>query len=386
MRNIKSANVQAELSEVENRFLNSLDWRLIEASGSGELEVNLDDLCTRWALDLTLTTLFKKPHLIDYKAPKDLIVDMFERTLNSLMNPIVIFGGNFRQFHKIADWFAMRFHFSGACRRALRRFVVEQALLNAKARKKANEANAGVKGFHFEQVDRLKISGGSEFKRNMADTVIDHLYAGSITKREYIHSSMFLFGAAGKTSADALLIILYHLANHPEKQEKLRASVEQEGIQSNYLDWFFNESLRLVSPVNVGPSRELSEDTYTSDGLLVPKGTMINCPAHLIHRLTKFWGSDAHLFKPERWANAKSFHPCQYVAFGIGKRNCPGNKLAAESIKSLVVSLLRRYKFSQTQSKAELKIKYSPLLIFLVMEKPTFVKMSPLQSTECTRL
>lgn len=307
---------------------------------------------------------------------------MLERGLGSIVNPFVVFGATFRVFHKVADWLAMRLHFTGKCRTQLKSLVIKQAVLNSKARAEA-KAEADKKGsmsFDFEKLDSYNMNDGVKFRRNIADFIIDRLEDGTMSNREYLHSTMFLFLAAGKTGSDASTFIIYILAKHPEVQNKLRASLLEEGLKSEYLTWVIHESIRLGAPVNGGCDREISSDLYTSDGMLVPKGTRVFTPNNVIHRLKEYWGADANEFKPERWAHAKNFHPCQYLGFGLGKRRCPGEKFAMETLKTLLNALLQRYKFHSSPRSSEWCIKMTPLFVYHIMERPTYVKFSRLKS------
>lgn len=151
----------------------------------------------------------------------------------------------------------------------------------------------------------------------------------------------------------------------------------KEGVDSEYLNWVVHESIRLVPPIN-SFNRMLAHDMHTSDGQLVPKGSNVSAIIHSIHRDPKRWGDDAEDFRPERWANAKNFHQCQFLGFGLGKRICPGRKFFLEGTKILLDAMLRRFKFEKSSKSDELNVISAPLQLMLIFERPTYVLLSRL--------
>jgi PHYB activation tagged suppressor 1 len=53
------------------------------------------------------------------------------------------------------------------------------------------------------------------------------------------------------------------------------------------------------------------------DGYTIPKDVGILVPIMKIHRSPKYWGDDAHEFKPERFEKEeiKKIHPYAYLPF-----------------------------------------------------------------------
>lgn len=368
--------MQTSLDQVNCRFKEALDWRVDECKGRAEL--NLDDLCARWSLDVVFSSFFKQPNIIDYKAHEDYWASTLEGVCRSAVNPITLCAC-LRILHKPLNWLA-NFHYTGKFRNKVKEFIHKQAILNFEARREADRENQKRKDYHFEKLENYKMKDGASFSRNLADFIIDRLYRNELTEREYVHSTAFIFMAGGKTLADGSACCIWLLANNPEIQEKLRASLFQHGVDSQYLDWFIHEALRLYPPVNGCCTRKISTDMYTSDGLLIPRGTMVNACGFTVHRLKQFWGEDAEEFRPERWAHAADFHPCQYLTFGLGRRNCPGFKFGLEAFKLLLHSLLCNYKFEKSSKSERLNIIAAPLLMYIVFDKPTFVEITRLES------
>lgn len=66
-----------------------------------------------------------------------------------------------------------------------------------------------------------------------------------------------------------------------------------------YLEAVIKETMRLF-PEGPFLAREASEDVDIN-GYLIPKGTKILISIFGMHRDEKYWGNDAHEFKPERF-------------------------------------------------------------------------------------
>ncbi|CAI0408231.1 unnamed protein product [Linum tenue] len=68
------------------------------------------------------------------------------------------------------------------------------------------------------------------------------------------------------------------------------------------------------------------------------------------------WGRDCLDFKPERWLRSGSgsfcppVNPFEYPVFQAGLRVCLGKEMALVEMKTVAVSLLRRFHFNPTTS------------------------------------
>jgi len=66
-----------------------------------------------------------------------------------------------------------------------------------------------------------------------------------------------------------------------------------------YLEAVIKETMRLF-PEGPFLAREPSDDVDIN-GYLIPKGAIVLLSIYGMHRNEKYWGSDAHKFKPERF-------------------------------------------------------------------------------------
>ena len=58
--------------------------------------------------------------------------------------------------------------------------------------------------------------------------------------------------------------------------------------------------------------------------LFIPKGTSVGYSIHAMHRMPKFFGEDAGVFRPERWTEIEP--KWAFMPFHAGPRRCLGRK------------------------------------------------------------
>lgn len=381
-----SPNVQAEIEVTINKLIESIEWRLGKASSErGEHFVieDVDDIFHRYALELVFSCFFKQGNLIDFYADKDPWQSNVSAVFrDETIYPAMIICNTFPIVAPLAQIVVKLVHPHGSLVRKLKEFIRQQTRIHSVARKQLNSARkrseeAGNKKFNE---DDFILNDGSRFRRNMIDYVIERYNNGMISDQEYENSTYFLFLAANQTSAEAISKLVYLLAENQNIQEKLRNSVLEKGFESEYLSWSVNEAMRLFPPAPIGCSRTITKDLQSEAGT-IPSGTFVLTPAFTINRLKEYWGQDADEFKPERWANWKNFHPCQYLTFGAGRRACPGRDFALQETLMLMDSLIRRFQFDLcTDRKVDIMRFQAPNFVSLVPEQPTWIKISRIKA------
>ena len=338
-------------------------------------QVDIDDLMNRYSMDLVYSCFYKQDNLIDFEKEKDERVEIYgECGAKFNGNPFIILAITFPFLRPIIDWLSMHFHLHGKLRKEIRGFVETQAKQNLAARKQLEQLKASGKQ-HLVNSDNFTLKNGTQFKRNLMDYITDAFCEHKLNKREYLHNAAFIHSAAYKTAADALAGAIYFLSTNKEIQEKTREAIQAEGTESTYLSWVINETLRLCPPAPTGCSRINVEDIELADGRVIPANTSIHTPLYTIHRLPEYWGEDAEQFKPERFGDAKHFHPAQYMPFGAGVRACPGKEFALFEMKMVLCALLERYKFDGKEKPLKFD---SPFLVFIVHDEPTYVRVTRL--------
>ncbi|KAK9696604.1 Cytochrome P450 [Popillia japonica] len=198
---------------------------------------------------------------------------------------------------------------------------------------------------------------GIDKKRRLA--VLDLLLEkkGVLTESELSNLVEGIMFAGHDTSGVAMAALFYLIALHPEVQDKafeelrdiygndLEREVTYKDLQEmKYLEMVAKEALRLFPPAPI-ISKQLLED-YEFNGYIIPKGLNALVSIHSIHRREKYF-PNPNKFDPERFSpeNQSNITPFSYLPFGLGPRNCVGQKFAMLEMKAVVSKVLRKFKF-----------------------------------------
>lgn len=183
----------------------------------------------------------------------------------------------------------------------------------------------------------------------------------SITDETYLRDIVISFLLAGRdTVASGLTSLFWLLSNHPEVTKAIRVEAErvlganeelksfQQMKQLHYLHAVVYESMRLYPPIQFD-SKFCVQDDVLPDGSFVKKGTRVTYHPYAMGRMEDIWGSDCLQFKPERWLKNDGVflpeNPFKYPIFQAGFRVCLGKEMAVMELKSVVLSLVRRFEF-----------------------------------------
>lgn len=171
------------------------------------------------------------------------------------------------------------------------------------------------------------------FKRHEHDTevsmeITDHVMAGQV---------FILFIAGFGNNALTLSYTFFHLAKHPEVQEKLLKEINEVLAKHNgeltynsikdmtYMDQVYAETLRL-NPLTNSVQRVATRNYEITDiDVVVDKGTTVIISPYAIHRDERHYPNPDN-FDPERFSpeNCRNRHPCAFIPFGAGPRSCIG--------------------------------------------------------------
>ncbi|KAG8966453.1 hypothetical protein FRB90_010959, partial [Tulasnella sp. 427] len=159
---------------------------------------------------------------------------------------------------------------------------------------------------------------------------------------EAIKYSGFSFYSAGsETTEFTFRAFLLAMALYPEVQARAHEEINRvigrdrmptfdDKDNTPYIKAIIQEVLRWspAGPIGV-PHRLTEDDVY--DGYFIPKGTSVFANLWGISRNPKYYENPSE-FKPERYLGAEpALDPRQFV-FGFGRRICPGNELAMQSV------------------------------------------------------
>ncbi|KAH8384894.1 hypothetical protein KR093_011823, partial [Drosophila rubida] len=217
-------------------------------------------------------------------------------------------------------------------------------------------------GYVQEAVQRLEQE--QHAKSDAEKSVLEKLL--TINHKYAVVMALDMLFAGVDTTTSTFAAILLALAQHPEKQAKLREEVRGLLPQKDtpltvesmrnlpYLRACIKESLRYY-PLTSANVRTTNQELVLS-GFTVPPGSEI-AMVHL-----NLWRDPKHFlqpdeFIPERWlrdgattdsaagcpAATKSSHPFAYLPFGFGARSCIGRRIAEMELEIGVARLLRHF-------------------------------------------
>jgi len=109
------------------------------------------------------------------------------------------------------------------------------------------------------------------------------------------------------------------------------------------------EGMRLLPPVPVH-FREAIKQIDPGNGHIIPAQTNIFVSAPNVHRDPRHF-PDPEMFDPERFSpqNSVSRHPYAYTPFGRGRRICVGHVFATMEAKTILSTVLRRYRVTELE-------------------------------------
>ncbi|XP_054165666.1 cytochrome P450 1A1-like [Oppia nitens] len=162
-----------------------------------------------------------------------------------------------------------------------------------------------------------------------------------------------LFIGGVDTTHNTFKWLLLLLAKHPDCQQRLRNEIEvnigdrlpvqEDRHRCHYTMAFIAETMRYRLVVPLAMYHKAVVDTRIVNHN-IPKGTGIFVHHYHILNDVKQWESPDQ-FKPERFLDSDgkyvTIRPPAYIAFGLGRRSCLGEKLAQVSLFLVLVRLLQ---------------------------------------------
>nr|XP_032519176.1 cytochrome P450 4g15-like [Danaus plexippus plexippus] len=136
-----------------------------------------------------------------------------------------------------------------------------------------------------------------------------------------------------------------------------RALNKEDLIQMQYLERVIKESMRLYTVVPI-IARNIDRDIYLPySKVTIPSGVGAVVGAFAIHRSVDLWGSNANEFDPDRFLpeRSKNRHPCSFIPFSHGSRNCIGRNFGMIIIKGIISNVIRSFRI-QADEVGPLKI------------------------------
>jgi len=115
----------------------------------------------------------------------------------------------------------------------------------------------------------------------------------------------------------------------------------------------FKEAMRPFPPAPV-LSRQAIKKINLGEGHIIPAETSIIISACTAHRDPRHF-PDSENFDPGRFSpqNSVGLHPYSYIPFGLGRRMCVGHVLVTIETKTILSTVLRRYRVTEIEGGIE---------------------------------
>ncbi|KAG4970656.1 hypothetical protein JHK82_036348 [Glycine max] len=226
-------------------------------------------------------------------------------------------------------------------------------LLNLGSEKRLKKALRVINALAKEVIKQRREKGFSENK-DLLSRFMNTIHDDDTYLRDVVVSFLL---AGRDTVASALTSFFYLLGKHPEVESLIRDEADrvighdkdltsfEELKQLHYLQAATHESMRLFPPIQFD-SKFCLEDDVLPDGTKVESGTRVTYHPYAMGRLEEIWGCDCLEFRPQRWLKDGVFQPMnpfEYPVFQAGLRVCVGKEVALMEMKSVAVSLLRKF-------------------------------------------
>ncbi|XP_030587501.1 cytochrome P450 2F2-like [Archocentrus centrarchus] len=254
-----------------------------------------------------------------------------------------------------------------------------------KAFKNAETLENLVLGFMREH-KRTRVPGEP---RDFIDCYLDELEkrgndGSSFSDAQLIRYTLDLYFAGTDTTSNTLLTGFLYLINYPHIQERCQQEIDkvlegkdrasfEDRHNMPYMQAVIHEIQRVANTVPLSVFHCTTGDTELM-GYSIPKGTMI------IENLTSVLNEEGqwkfpHEFNPENFLNDQGefVKPEAFMPFSAGPRMCLGEGLARMELFLIMVTLLRKFKFTWPEDAGEPD--FTPVYGVTLTPKPYHMKV-----------
>ena len=182
-------------------------------------------------------------------------------------------------------------------------------------------------------------------------------------------------GAGGETMSTALLWWLLAMIAYPEVQNQAHAELDEVVGNARpptfadipslpYIRAMVKETLRWSPIIPFGvPHASIADDWY--EGMFIPKGTICLQNMRVINYEPEVFGNDAADFNPARYLDEQhrqvrvlDGREEGHMAFGFGRRICPGRYVAEGTLAIDMATLLWAMRFERPEgARGELNVR-----------------------------
>lgn len=213
----------------------------------------------------------------------------------------------------------------------------------------------GVRGRDFlretfrTMIPERRTNGGDDFFSQMCLAKDEEGHGWS--EDEILNHFNLLIMAAHDTTATSMTVMMAHLGQNPEWQQRLIDEVDALGdgplgddalAKMTETDKVFREALRLVPPVPFIPRKALRD--FQWKGFDIPAGTSIALNPG-VTMLSPDLYTNPTTFDPDRFSPERAedrVHRFAWTPFGGGAHKCIGMHFATMQVKLFIATLLRK--------------------------------------------
>ena len=221
------------------------------------------------------------------------------------------------------------------------------------------------------------------------EDMLDVLLRSGLPEADVLYTLVDLFVAGINTVSTTLEWQLLLTAEFPLVQARARAELDRAVARARgpigsasevplppYLTALTNEVLRIKPPLLV-PRMALADSSVM--GYRVPKGQIVYANSWALTHSEAHW-REPHAFRPERWleeeadgsnaggsrggaagaggAASAAAAACKFIPYSIGRRACPGARLAQAEMEAVSGALFRRLRWARDGEAIDLSEAY----------------------------
>jgi hypothetical protein len=209
-----------------------------------------------------------------------------------------------------------------------------------------------------------------------SNDMLDVLLDASLPESDLMYTLVDLFVAGVNTVSTTLEWMLLLTADEPIYQTRARVDAIASGStgrsntnnnntndhsrRPSYIDALIKETLRSKPPLLL-PRRSIVD---TSIGKYeIPAGRVVMANNWALTHDDRWW-NNPESFRPERWLKEEDrifqgIESCKFIPYSIGRRACPGSRLAQAELTTATRGLLRSVSWCRVESKIDLREEYS---------------------------
>ncbi|KAJ7244888.1 cytochrome P450 [Mycena rebaudengoi] len=228
---------------------------------------------------------------------------------------------------------------------------------------------------------RMNHGGGS--KSILAALLETNQDQGGSCEQEQVIKEVTATAYAGgaDTTVSSMATFFLAMATHPDFQTKAQEEIDsvigthrlpefEDRSSLPYVEAVYREVMRWKPVVPLGvPHATTEDDVY--EGYFIPKGSTVLGNIWAMTRDTSVYGADSNEFNPERYFNPDGkLNNDTVLAFGFGRRICPGRYSADATVWATIVSVLATFRIAKAKDLAGNEIDIDPLFSDGVISHP----------------